>query len=287
MTLHSIDESAIQIRSEHRCFGGIQGHYSHESRETGTAMNFSVFVPDQARKTKLPALYFLAGLTCTDETFMIKAGAQRLASELGLVLVTCDTSPRGLGYAGEAEHWDFGVGAGFYVDATEVPWSKGYRMGSYVNLELPALIETHFPVRQDQRGIFGHSMGGHGALVAALRDPDRWASVSAFAPIGNPSNVPWGLKAFDRYLGSDRESWLAWDASQLMATRMHPSEILVDQGECDPFMERELHPHTLVTASKQSGQRLSLRRHAGYDHGYYFILSFIEDHLRHHAKVLA
>lgn len=277
---------SIEKRSEHRCFGGQQGYYSHVSTETGTKMNFSVFVPSQASGRKVPALYYLAGLTCTEETFMIKAGAQRLAAQLGLMLVTCDTSPRGLGYAGEADHWDFGVGAGFYLDATQAPWSKGYRMGSYVNLELPTLVEAHFPARADARGIFGHSMGGHGALVTALRQPQRWHSVSAFAPISNPVNVPWGQKAFGHYLGSERTAWEPWDASLLMTLKAHPREILVDQGEADQFLERELHPHTLIAASKLSGQALTLRRHAGYDHGYYFIETFIADHLAHHAAIL-
>ena len=278
--------SAVEKRSEHRCFGGVQGYYSHQSAATGTKMNFSVFAPPQAAKQNVPALYFLAGLTCTEETFMIKAGAQRLAAQLGLMLVTCDTSPRGLGYAGETESWDFGVGAGFYLDATAEPWSTGYRMGSYVSIELPALIEANFPARPDRRGIFGHSMGGHGALVTALRDPGRWHSVSAFAPISNPVNVPWGQKAFGHYLGADRSAWNTWDASVLMASRPHPTEILVDQGEADNFLERELHPHTLIAASKVLGQQLTLRRHAGYDHGYFFIQSFVADHLAHHAAIL-
>jgi S-formylglutathione hydrolase len=217
---------------------------------------------------------------------MIKAGAQRVAAELGLMLVSCDTSPRGLGYAGESEHWDFGVGAGFYLDATEEPWAKGYRMGSYVNLELPSLIEAHFPATPEVRGIFGHSMGGHGALVTALRHPDRWHSVSAFSPISHPTSVPWGQKAFTNYLGGDRARWEDWDASLLMATKAHPGEILVDQGEADQFLERELHPHALSEAAAVSGQKLTLRRHAGYDHGYYFIQSFVADHLRHHAAQL-
>lgn len=278
--------AASEKRFVHTCFGGVQGFYSHVSRETKTKMNFSVFVPPQASRKKIPALYFLAGLTCTEETFMIKAGAQRFAAEAGLMLVTCDTSPRSLGYPGEAENWDFGVGAGFYIDATQPPWDKGYRMGSYINSELPALIEAEFPARSDVRGIFGHSMGGHGALVTGLREPERWQSVSAFAPINNPTKVPWGQKAFRNYLGPNKDTWDAWDASKLMTVRAHPNEILVDQGEADPFMERELCPHTLVSASKISGQKLTLRRHAGYDHSYYFIQTFIADHIFHHAKQL-
>ncbi|HKY90073.1 MAG TPA: S-formylglutathione hydrolase [Nevskiaceae bacterium] len=276
----------IETRSEHGCYGGRQGFYSHASTETGTRMNFSVFVPEHARREPLPALYYLAGLTCTEETFMIKAGAQRRAAELGLVLVSCDTSPRGLGYPGEADAWDFGVGAGFYVDATQAPWSKGYRMGSYVNRELPALIEAHFPVRTDRRGIFGHSMGGHGALVTALRDPSRWHSVSALAPIVHPVDVPWGQKAFGHYLGPDRETWKDWDACELLRRGPFPRTILVDQGTADPFLERELKPEALERASREAGQGLTLRRQAGYDHGYYFIQTFVADHLAHHHRLL-
>lgn len=278
---------SLETRSEHACFGGRMGFYSHASRETGTVMNLAVFQPPQALAgQRRPALYYLAGLTCTEETFVIKAGAQRLAAELGLVLVACDTSPRGLGHPGEDDDWDFGTGAGFYLDATQVPWSQGYRMGSYVNLELPALIEAQFPVQAERRGLFGHSMGGHGALVTALRAPDRWHSLSAFAPICNPSAVPWGEKAFSRYLGDDRAAWRQWDASELMRQRAWPGEILVDQGEADQFLERELHPQALEAAAAASGQALRLRRHAGYDHGYWFIQSFIEDHLRHHHRHL-
>lgn len=278
---------SLETRSEHACFGGRMGFYSHASRETGTVMNLAVFQPPQALAgQRRPALYYLAGLTCTEETFVIKAGAQRLAAELGLVLVASDTSPRGLGHPGEDDDWDFGTGAGFYLDATQVPWSQGYRMGSYVNLELPALIEAQFPVQAERRGLFGHSMGGHGALVTALRAPDRWHSLSAFAPICNPSAVPWGEKAFSRYLGDDRAAWRQWDATELMRQRAWPGEILVDQGEADQFLERELHPQALEAAAAASGQALRLRRHAGYDHGYWFIQSFIEDHLRHHHRHL-
>lgn len=248
-------------------------------------MNFSVFEPGAAKTQKVPVLYYLAGLTCTEETFMVKAGAQKLADELGLMLVSCDTSPRGLELPGEHDDWDFGSGAGFYLDATASPWSKRYRMGSYINEELPALIEANFPALAGARGICGHSMGGHGALVTALRSPERWRSVSAFAPIANPCAVPWGQKAFGNYLDSESE-WPAWDASCLMAARAFPADILIDQGEVDPFLERELHPESLEAAARQSGQALTLRRHAGFDHGYYFIQSFMDDHLRHHAGIL-
>ncbi|NGY04603.1 S-formylglutathione hydrolase [Solimonas terrae] len=272
--------------SEQRCFDGLQGRYTHTSTATGTTMNFGVYQPPQAARAPVAALYYLAGLSCNDETFMIKAGAQRLAAELGLMLVTCDTSPRGLSLPGDSDHWDFGVGAGFYLDATRAPWSAHYRMGRYINDELPALIEAHFPVRRDRRGICGHSMGGHGALVTALRDPQRWHSVSAFAPVCNPGNAPWGQKAFGNYLGEDRSAWARWDAAELMAAQAHPAEFLVDQGAADKFLERELQPQALQAAATRSGQKLRLRMHAGYDHSYWFIQSFIADHLAHHASTL-
>ena len=272
--------------SRQRCHGGWQCVYSHASESTGTEMRFSAYLPPQAEQGKVPALYFLAGLTCTEETFMIKAGAQRLAAELGLMLVACDTSPRGLDLPGDAEHWDFGVGAGFYLDATEAPWAPHYRMGRYVNEELPALVEAQLPAAPGRRGIFGHSMGGHGALVAALRHPQRWQSVSAFAPIANPVAVPWGQKALGRYLGADESQWREWDASLLMARQPYPGSILVDQGQADQFLERELHPQALQAAAQRSGQSLQLRLHPGYDHSYWFIQSFIGDHLRHHAAQL-
>ncbi len=277
---------SMTTRGTHACFGGTQGFYSHASTSTGTEMRFAVFVPPQAQQRAVPALYFLAGLTCTEETFVIKAGAQRLAAELGLMLVACDTSPRGLNIPGDSESWDFGVGAGFYLDATEAPWAKNYCMGSYVNEELPTLIESHFPARKDRRGVFGHSMGGHGALVSALRNPGRWQSLSAFAPIANPSAVPWGEKAFSNYLGQNREAWKNWDASELMRAKKFPGAILVDQGLSDQFLAPQLAPESLEAAAAISGQQLTLRRHQGYDHGYYFIQSFIADHLAHHAATL-
>lgn len=277
---------SLTSRSEHACFGGRQGFYSHASSSTGTEMRVGVFVPPQAEAGPVPALYYLAGLTCTEETFLIKAGAQRLAAELGLMLVACDTSPRGLNLAGDSDAWDFGVGAGFYLDATQAPWSANYRMGTYVNEELPALIEANFPARADRRGISGHSMGGHGALVTALRNPARWQSVSAFAPISNPAAVPWGEKAFGNYLGTDRKSWEAYDASLLMRAAPHPGEILVDQGLADQFLDTQLRPQALIDAAQASGQKLKLRRHAGYDHSYWFIQSFVADHLAHHAAQL-
>lgn len=275
----------ITTRSTHTCFGGTQGFYSHESTSTGTVMNFAVFTPPQAANGLVPALYYLAGLTCSEETFVIKAGAQRVAAELGLMLITCDTSPRGLNLPGEADSWDFGLAAGFYLDATEPPWAPHYTMGSYVNVELPALIEAHFAARKDRRGLFGHSMGGHGALVSALRHPGQWQSLSALAPLANPSSAAWGHKAFTRYLGPDDSVWKTYDACELMRRRTYPGHILVDQGMSDPFLE-QLMPDALEATAQQTGQSMTLRRHVGYDHGYYFVQSFVADHLRHHAAIL-
>ena len=276
----------METRSEQACFGGTMGFYSHPSTATGTEMRFGVYVPPQARQRPCPALYYLAGLTCTEETFAIKAGAQRLASEHGLVLVCPDTSPRGANLPGEDDGWDFGTGAGFYLDSTAAPWSQHYRMAQYVTQELPALVEASFPVRADKRGVFGHSMGGHGALVTALRDPARWHSVSAFAPICNPAAVPWGEKAFGNYLGPDKAAWAEWDASLLMQQRAYPGPILVDQGTTDQFLEVQLKPETLEAAAEASGQALTLRRQDGYDHSYWFIQTFMPDHIAHHAQQL-
>ena len=278
--------STLTIRSEQRCFGGVQGFYAHESAETGTEMRFGIYVPPQAQQSRCPALYYLAGLTCTEETFPIKTGAQRLAAELGLILVSPDTSPRGLNLPGEADTWDFGVGAGFYLDATQAPWAGHYRMYSYVTKELPALIEANFPADHHRRGIFGHSMGGHGALTIALKNPGRYQSVSAFAPISNPVAVPWGEKAFTNYLGPDRAAWAEYDASLLIRNRPYPGDILVDQGMKDQFLEKQLHPHALEDAAAASGQALFLRRRADYDHSYWFIQSFVDDHLKWHAERL-
>lgn len=275
----------LTIRSEHRCHGGTLGYYSHAATSTGTDMRFGVYVPPHAKGARLPVLYYLAGLTCTEETFLIKAGAQRLAAELGLILVASDTSPRGVTYPGDSESWDFGVGAGFYVDATCAPWSASYRMYSYVTEDLPTVVEAHFPA-SDRRGVFGHSMGGHGALVIALRNPERYRSVSAFAPICNPATVPWGEKAFGNYLGADREPWEAYDASALVTKQPYPGEILVDQGLSDQFLDKQLRPEALERAAQASGQRLTIRRHAGYDHSYWFIQTFVGDHLRWHAERL-
>ncbi|MDB5977679.1 MAG: S-formylglutathione hydrolase [Nevskia sp.] len=277
---------SLEKRSEQACFGGTMGFYTHRSEATSSDMRFAVYLPPQAKQGKVPALYYLAGLTCTEETFVIKAGAQRLAAEYGLALVACDTSPRGLNLPGDSDAWDFGVAAGFYLDATAAPWSTNYHMGSYINDELPALVEKNFAVSTERRGIFGHSMGGHGALVSALRNPTRWHSVSAFAPISNPVAVPWGKKAFGNYLGPDQKSWEAWDASLLMRRKAYPGWILVDQGLSDQFLAEQLQPQALEAAAAASGQALTLRRHEGYDHSYWFIQTFMADHLAHHAKNL-
>ncbi|HCX81491.1 MAG: S-formylglutathione hydrolase [Curvibacter sp. RIFCSPHIGHO2_12_FULL_63_18] len=281
--------SALELVSEHACFGGVQRYYQHASRVIGLPMRFSVFLPPQAQQGAVPAVMYLAGLTCTEETFMAKGGAQRVAAALGLALIAPDTSPRGAGVPGETESWDFGVGAGFYLDATQTAWAPHFRMESYLLEELLPLVGEHLPVDVHRLGLFGHSMGGHGALTLALRHPLRFKSLSAFAPICAPSQCPWGHKAFAGYLGEDREAWVAHDASALMGRRSTPllvQGILVDQGLADKFLEVQLHPHLFEAACATAGQPLTLRRHAGYDHGYYFISTFMEDHLRHHAQGL-
>jgi S-formylglutathione hydrolase len=276
----------LEKRSESLCFGGRLGVYAHASSTVGTEMKFAVYLPPAAASGPCPALYYLAGLECTQDTFVQKAGALRVAAELGLVLVAPDTSPRGAGVPGEDESWDLGTSASFYLDATQAPWAANYRMGSYVNEELPALVAAEFPVRPGVQGIMGHSMGGHGALISALRNPGKWKSLSALAPICNPSAVPWGHKAFGEYLGHDQAAWHAHDASMLMAERAFPGTVLVDQGTADKFLETQLRPEALEAAAARSGQKLTLRRHEGYDHSYWFIQTVIEDHLRHHASVL-
>lgn len=276
----------IETRAQHHCFNGRQGFYSHESKTCNGPMAFSVFVPPHAAGVKLPVLYYLSGLTCNEEVFAIKAGAQRVAAELGLVLVAPDTSPRDTGIEGATDDWDFGEGAGFYVDATEPPWSERFRMYSYVTRELPAVVAGHFPIDPARSGIFGHSMGGHGALVIALNNPTTYRSVSAFAPIVAPTQVPWGRKALPRFLGDDRETWKRYDACELVARQRFDGKILIDQGLADQFLEEQLQPELFENACECSGQTLELRRHPGYDHGYFFIQTFIEDHLRHHHAAL-
>ena len=279
----------METLSEHRAFGGTMGFYRHASSANGCDMRFSVFVPPQASKRSVPVLTYLAGLTCTEETFMIKGGAQRMASELGLMLVAPDTSPRGDDVADDPDGaYDFGIGAGFYLNATQPPWSSHYHMYDYVTDELPALLSGQFPADRQRQGIFGHSMGGHGALTIGLKNPQSYKSISAFAPICSPVNCPWGQKALSNYLGENQDAWHDYDASLLAASVAEkPSRrILVDQGMSDQFLEQELHPHLFEQACEQNGIDLTLRRHDGYDHGYYFISTFMDDHLRHHAAAL-
>jgi len=277
---------SITTLSEHACFGGVQGFYRHDSTETGTPMQFGVFVPAQAQVGPVPVLFYLAGLTCTEETFAIKAGAQRLAAEHGLMLVTPDTSPRNTGVAGADASWDFGTAAGFYLDATEAPWNTNWRMGSYVTRELRALVLEHFAARDDRVGLFGHSMGGHGALTLALNNPGLYQSVSAFAPIAAPMQCPWGVKAFSGYLGDDRKAWARHDATELVKAGARVPPLLIDQGLADKFLSEQLHPELFEAACLAAGQPLTLRRHEGFDHGYYFIATFMADHLAHHARHL-
>lgn len=280
----------MELLSTHGAFGGRQQFFRHDSREIGLPMRFSVYLPPAAEAGKVPLLLYLAGLTCTEETFPAKAGAQRLASELGLALLAPDTSPRGANVPGEADSWDFGVGAGFYLDATEEPWRKHWRMESYLLKELLPLAASSFAVDASRVGVFGHSMGGHGALTLALRHPGAFLSVSAFAPVAAPMQCPWGVKAFTGYLGADRASWPRHDATELMASQSaapYPGGILVDQGLDDRFLAEQLLPERFEQACKAVGQPLRLRRHPGYDHSYYFIKSFMADHLRHHAATLA
>jgi S-formylglutathione hydrolase len=279
--------AALQLLNEHRCFGGVQRFYRHDSREIGLPMQFAVYLPPQAEQGPVPVLIYLAGLTCTEETATIKAGAQQWAAQHGLALVMPDTSPRGANLPGDSDSWDFGVGAGFYVDATQQPWAAHYRMESYVVRELPGLLKE-LPLDVSRMGICGHSMGGHGALTLALKHPGVFRSVSAFAPIAAPMRCPWGQKAFAGYLGEDREVWKRHDASELMARAVNPfpEGILIDQGLADKFLAEQLYPEVFEAACAQAGQSLTLRRHAGYDHGYYFIQSFMADHVAHHARVL-
>src|SRR5450830_198985 len=277
----------LELLSEHACFGGMQRFFRHQSSAIGLPMRFSVFIPPHADGARLPALFYLAGLTCTEETFMTKAGAQRVAAEEGVILIAPDTSPRGANTPGEADALDFGVGAGFYLDATEQPWARHYRMESYLH-ELRALVLEQSPVDPARIGIFGHSMGGHGALTLALRRPDLFRTVSAFAPIAAPMRCPWGKKAFTGYLGTDESKWAEHDATALMAKARapFPGGILIDQGLADKFLAEQLYPEAFEEACAAAGQSLTLRRHAGYDHGYYFIATFVADHLRWHAAQL-
>ncbi len=275
----------MQKISEQFCFGGIQGVYQHDSKCNQAPMRFSVYVPAQAKQKNAPVLVFLAGLTCTEETFMIKAGAQRLAAHYGIILVSPDTSPRNTGIEGATGDWEFGEGAGFYLNASQEKFRQHFNMHDYVARELPELLAAHFPVDLNRVGMCGHSMGGHGALTLALRNPNRYRSVSAFAPIVAPSQVPWGQRAFSQYLKS-AEEWAQFDATELIAQQSHKAEILIDQGLDDKYLASQLRPELFQAACEKSGQKLILRQHANYDHSYWFVQSFIEDHVKHHLKYL-
>lgn len=275
----------MQCIESHACFGGRQEVWSHPSTTLGCEMRFGVYLPPQAEHGDCPVLYWLSGLTCSEQNFIAKAGAQRYAAHHGVILVAADTSPRGEGVA-DVEGYDLGIGAGFYLNATRAPWSRQYRMYDYVVDELPALVDAHFPTTT-ARAISGHSMGGHGALVIALKNPGRYRSVSAFAPIVAPSQVPWGEKAFAAYLGDDREAWRAWDAVELLREAGERLPLLVDQGDGDEFLATQLKPELLQAACEQAAHPLRLRMQPGYDHSYYFIASFIGEHIAHHARALA
>ncbi|ABI73883.1 S-formylglutathione hydrolase [Shewanella frigidimarina] len=279
MTIESISSTKV--------FGGWHKQYSHQSSALNCTMRFAIYLPPQAESQKVPVLYWLSGLTCTDENFMQKAGAQRIAAELGMAIVAPDTSPRGESVADDADGaYDFGLGAGFYLNATKPPFSQHYQMYDYVVNELPALIEAHFPVTE-QRSISGHSMGGHGALTIGLKNPNKYKSLSAFSPICHPMDSPWGIKAFRGYLGDDQQQWKQYDSCELMANSQQFVPALVDQGSNDNFLNEQLKPQDLVKVAKDKGYPLELRMQPGYDHSYYFIATFIEDHLRFHAKYLS
>ena len=279
-------DASLELVASNKSFGGWHKRYRHRSASLNAEAVFAIYLPPQAQSQPVPVLYWLSGLTCSDENFMQKAGAQRIAAELGVAIVAPDTSPRGAEVPGDPDGaWDFGHGAGFYLNASEAPWHRHYRMYDYVVDELPALVEAHFPVSA-LRSVSGHSMGGHGALVCALRNPGRYRSVSAFAPICNPSDCPWGQKAFSRYLGNDRRKWSEWDASELVAKAGERLPLLVDQGEQDGFLAEQLKPRALEAACAAARHPLTLRLQPGYDHSYFFIASFIDDHLRHHAVAL-
>lgn len=278
---------ALELIESHQSFGGKQGVFRHESKAVASPMEFSVFIPEQANHEPLPVLYYLSGLTCTWENVTTKGGFQPHAAELGLIVVCPDTSPRNTGYPGEDDDYDFGSGAGFYLDATEAPWSKTYRMHRYIAEELPELIAENFPVDRKRSGIFGHSMGGHGALTIGLKYPNQFLSISAFSPIVAPSQVPWGKKAFTGYLGNDPEVWNSYDATELIKSG-HKSNhtILIDQGTADPFLAKQLQPDLFAQACRDRRQPLTLNMREGYDHSYFFISTFMQEHIEHHAQIL-
>ncbi|MFT2112037.1 S-formylglutathione hydrolase [Marinomonas sp. 2405UD68-3] len=275
----------LELLSSTKSFGGWVKRYRHTSQAVKGEMVFAIYLPPQAETQSVPVLYWLSGLTCNDENFTQKAGAHRMAAELGMAIVCPDTSPRGTDYPNEHESYDFGSAAGFYVNATVEPYAQTYQMYDYVVSELPAIIEDHFPVT-DKKSISGHSMGGHGALICALKNPEMYQSVSAFAPIVNPSNCPWGEKAFTGYLGDDRAAWSEWDATFLIQNVDNPLPIFIDQGEADNFLEEQLKPALFSAACEKSGHSLTLRMHAGYDHSFFFVSTFIGEHLEYHAKAL-
>lgn len=279
----------LRLTNRFRAFDGWQYFYRHPATTTNCEMRFGLYLPPQAEHERVPLVMYLAGLTCNEETFPIKAGAQRVAAELGLALLSPDTSPRGVNLPGDDAAVDFGQSAGFYLDATVAPWSAHYRMYSYVARELPELVLSQFPLDADRVGLLGHSMGGHGALTIGLRNPERFRSLSALAPIVAPTQHPWGQKALPGYLGPDRESWRQYDATELMQDLNSAAgrpPLLIDQGLDDEFLVKQLRPELFEAAARSAGYPLTLRRHAGYGHGYYFVSSMIEDHLRHHAECL-
>ncbi|MBL95111.1 MAG: S-formylglutathione hydrolase [Alphaproteobacteria bacterium MarineAlpha3_Bin5] len=277
----------IQTISENSCFNGTQGVYQHFSKVLQCEMRFGLYIPPQAKRERCPILFWLSGLTCTEENFIVKAGSQQYASQYGFIVVAPDTSPRGIDVPNE-EAYDIGQGAGFYIDSTESPWASNYKMYSYITNELSDLVFTNFPAKQKRQGIFGHSMGGHGALIMALRNPETFKSVSAFAPITAPSLVPWGKKALGKYLGADSNRWKIWDATELIKSgKVHPKTILIDQGTADDFLKDQLRPEIFEDACEKAKQPIKLRLQPGYDHSYFFISSFIGDHFVHHAELLA
>ncbi|HEY1411773.1 MAG TPA: S-formylglutathione hydrolase [Rhodopila sp.] len=288
MARETAKPAAPEPVSAARCFGGAQHVFRHRSEATGTDMRFAAFVPPQAEAGKRPVVWFLAGLTCTEENFTVKAGAQRVAAELGLILIAPDTSPRGEGVPDDPDAaYDFGLGAGFYLDATQEPWARNYRMESYITQELSAIVAATLPADMMRQGIMGHSMGGHGALTFALRHPGRFTSVSAFAPIASPMNCPWGEKALGGYLGPDRAAWRGHDSCALIEDGARLPALLVDQGTADGFLDNQLKPQLLEAACAKAGIPLTMRRQQGYDHSYFFIATFLEDHLRWHARALS
>jgi S-formylglutathione hydrolase len=276
----------IKLVSRNRSFGGWQSVYRHYSAVLNCEMNFGVYLPPQAETQSCPVLYWLSGLTCTEQNFISKAGFQQFAAQHGLIVVAPDTSPRGCNLPGEEDSWDLGTGAGFYINATQMPWAKHYRMYDYVVLELPQVISANFPILADIRGIFGHSMGGYGALTIALKNPGMFKSVSAFSPIVTPTQVPWGQKAFQTYLGKNQSDWLAYDPMHLVQSAQERLPILIDQGDADQFLGEQLQPDVFAQLCADINYPLTLRKQPGYDHSYYFIASFIGDHFAHHAAAL-